>query len=81
MGRLLGEAERPDPAYLDTLAAAYAAAGRFPEAIDSATRAEKLARKEQRFAIAEEIRVHLARYRGGEPWIERTPSPSSAPGQ
>jgi len=71
MGRLLGEAERPDPAYLDTLAAAYAAAGRFPDAIDTATRAEKLAREEQRSAIAEEIRVHLARYRGGEPWIEQ----------
>jgi tetratricopeptide (TPR) repeat protein len=71
MGRLLREAERPDPAHLDTLAAAYAAAGRFPDAIGTAARAEKLAREEQRWAMAEQIRAHLARYRGGEPWTER----------
>jgi tetratricopeptide (TPR) repeat protein len=71
MERLLLEAERPDPTHLDTLAAAYAAAGRFSDAIDTAARAEKLAREEQRWAMAEQIRVRLARYRGGEPWIER----------
>jgi tetratricopeptide (TPR) repeat protein len=71
MGRLLRKAERPEPAYLDTLAAAYAAAGRFPDAIDTAARAEKLAREEQNWAKAERIRTRLARYRAGEPWIER----------
>ena len=71
MERLLREAERPDPGYLDTLAAAYAAAGRFPDAIGTAARAEKLAREERRSAMAEQIRERLARYRGGEPWIER----------
>jgi spermidine synthase len=71
MGRLLREAERPEPTYLDTLAAAYAAAGRFPDAIDTAARAEKLAREEQSWAKAERIRARLARYREGEPWIER----------
>jgi Flp pilus assembly protein TadD len=81
MGRLLRGAERPPPAYLDTLAAAYAAAGRFPDAIDTAVRAEKLAREQRRSAMAEEIRVRLARYREGEPWVEHPPSPSSAPGQ
>ncbi len=70
MERLLHEAERPDPAHLDTLAAAYAAAGRFPDAIGTAERAEKLAREERRWAKAERIRVRLARYREGEPWIE-----------
>jgi spermidine synthase len=70
MERLLREAERPSPAYLDTLAAAYAAAGRFPDAIDTAARAEKLAREERRSAEAEKIRARLSRYRGGEPWIE-----------
>jgi tetratricopeptide (TPR) repeat protein len=74
MGRLLREAERPDPAHLDTLAAAYAAAGRFPDAIDTATRAEKLAREEQRSAMVEQIRVRLAGYREGESWIERPAS-------
>ena len=71
MERLLGKAERPDPAHLDTLAAAFAAAGRFPDAIDTAVRAEKLAREQRRSAMVEEIRVRLARYREAEPWIER----------
>ena len=71
MGRLLDEPESPDPAYLDTLAAAYAAAGRFPDAIDTAARAEELAREAQSWAKAERIRLRLASYRGGEPWIER----------
>jgi spermidine synthase len=71
MGRLLREAERPDPAYLDTLAAAYAAAGRFPDAIDTAVRAEELAREERNWAKAERIRVRLVGYREGDPWIER----------
>jgi len=70
MTHLLSEAEPPDPAYLDTLAAAYAAAGRYPDATDTAARAEKRAREEQRGAMAEQIRVRLARYRAGEPWIE-----------
>jgi spermidine synthase len=71
MGRLLREAEQPEPTYLDTLAAAYAAAGRFPDAIDTAARAEKLAREAQSWAKAERIRARLARYREAEPWIER----------
>jgi tetratricopeptide (TPR) repeat protein len=70
MERLLRDAERPNPAHLDTLAAAYAAAGRFPDAIDTAARAEKLAREERRLDEAENIRARLSRYRGGEPWIE-----------
>jgi tetratricopeptide (TPR) repeat protein len=71
MERLLGEAERPNPSHLDTLAAAYAAAGRFAEAIGTAERAEKIARETRQLAKAEKIRVRLTRYRGGEPWIER----------
>jgi len=74
MERLLRETERPDPAHLDTLAAAYAAEGRFPDAIDTAAHAEKLAREEQHWAKAERIRARLTRYREGEPWIER-PAP------
>jgi tetratricopeptide (TPR) repeat protein len=70
MKRLLGEAERPNSAHLDTLAAAYAAAGRFSDAIATAMRAEKLARAGQRAAEAKKIHARLIRYRGGEPWIE-----------
>ncbi len=71
MRRLLGGAQRASSAHLDTLAAAYAAAGRFPEAIETAARAEALAREARRWEEAEQIRARLARYRAGEPWIER----------
>ena len=81
MAQLLGKTEQPDPAHLDTLAAAYAAAGRFPEAIDTAAHAEKRAREEQRGAMAEQILVRLAGYQAGEPWIERPPNPSSGHAQ
>jgi len=77
MENLLRGAERPQPAYLDTLAAAYAAAGRFPDAIETAARAEKAARDEQQWAMAEQIHVRLALYRGGEAWIERPTSDGS----
>jgi len=72
MGRLLSEADRPDPANLDTLAAAYAMAGRFPDAIDTAERAVTLARETQQPDKAERIAVRLEYYREGKPWIERS---------
>jgi len=79
MGRLLGGAEHPDPAHLDTLAAAYAAAGRFSDAIETAERAEQLAREGRRWAEAEQIRTRLKRYRRGEAWTEPPHATGSAP--
>lgn len=52
--------------YLDTLAAAEAAAGRFSEAVASAERALSLARAEGQEALADQIALHLARYRAGQ---------------
>jgi len=51
--------------YLDTLAAAYAAAGRFNEAISAAQKGIELARAAGQSQVAGEIEAHLALYRAG----------------
>ena len=53
------------PAYLDTLAAAYAAAGRFDDAIATAQKAVELARSAGRTSLVKEIEPRLSLYRGG----------------
>jgi tetratricopeptide (TPR) repeat protein len=53
---------------LDTLAAAYAAAGRFPEAVAAAERAAELARATGQAQLAEVIRDRLRQYRAGRPY-------------
>lgn len=61
-----------DPAILDTLAAAYAEAGRFPEAVETARRALALATATQPHAqpLAEEIKARIALYEAGTPFRE-----------
>jgi len=54
--------------YLDTLAAAQAAAGRFQEAIDTAQRAIALARAAGQPQVASEIESRLELYRSGRPY-------------
>jgi tetratricopeptide (TPR) repeat protein len=56
------------PIRLDTLAAGYAAAGRFPEAVRVA---EAAARNIADGILAEQIRARLALYRAGTPYVER----------
>jgi tetratricopeptide (TPR) repeat protein len=51
--------------YLDTLAAAYAAAGRFTDAIATALKAIEVARLSGQVGVAEEIETRLELYRGG----------------
>lgn len=58
------------PRFLDTLAAGYAAAGRYDDAIENAQRAEALARKRDLPNLAREIRMRLDHYRAGEPYVE-----------
>jgi tetratricopeptide (TPR) repeat protein len=53
-----------DPAVLDTLAAAYAEAGRFSEAINAAKKAITLARDQRNDKLAEKIAARLALYEG-----------------
>jgi tetratricopeptide (TPR) repeat protein len=63
-----GRAE--DANALDTLAAAYAAAGRFAEAVDTASRAAALARAAGNTRMGEEIERRVALYRDARPYLE-----------
>ena len=62
----------PDPVVSDVAAAAFAAMGRFPEAIQLATEAVQ-AGQDQAMAPArlEELRRRLSSYLTGQPWINR----------
>ena len=56
---------------LDTLSAAYAAAGKFDEAIETAEKAEKLCLSVKLQKRAEDIRSRLDLYRAGQPYREQ----------
>ena len=56
------------PGTLDILAVAYAAQGRFPEAIDTATKAIQLAEVAKNTSLAEKIRIRLDYYKAGKPF-------------
>jgi tetratricopeptide (TPR) repeat protein len=58
----------PVPVIYSTLAAAYAEAGRFPEAIATCGRAIELARRDGRTEEAAAFARQLARYRAGKPF-------------
>jgi tetratricopeptide (TPR) repeat protein len=65
--------DHPSPSRLDTLAAAYAAAGRFNDAITAAEKAIALAGSAGQPEIAKEIESHLLLYRNGKTY--RQPGP------
>ena len=54
-------------AYFDTLAAAYAATGRFDDAIATAQKAIELAKAARQPQLLKEIELHLELYRAGRP--------------
>ncbi|HLY36544.1 MAG TPA: spermidine synthase, partial [Candidatus Binatia bacterium] len=56
-----------DARLLDTLAAAYAASGRFADAADAARRAAAVARRNGDEAFAADVETRLARYESGQP--------------
>jgi len=56
-----------NPVVLAALAAAYAEAGRFPEAITAARKALDLARRQNNRALANALRGQLSRYEAGKP--------------
>jgi tetratricopeptide (TPR) repeat protein len=66
--RELGGEENPQ--CLDTLAAAYAAAGRFPDALITAQRALQLAASSGQTALVSNIQSRLALYGAGRPYRE-----------
>ena len=59
-----------DPSLLDTLAVAYAAAGRFDEAVATAARAAALADAAGQPQTAREMRERGALYRSRRPFVE-----------
>ena len=57
-----------NPSVLGTLAAAYAEAGRFPEAVAAAQRALELATAQAGAAQVESLRARLGLYQAGSPF-------------
>ena len=68
----LANSSRESPDLLDTLAAAYASAGRFEEAAEAARRAADLARASGDAAYARRIEHRLGGYLQGRAWREHT---------
>jgi tetratricopeptide (TPR) repeat protein len=56
------------PQVLDALAAAYAEAGRFPEALATARKALELATRQNNLAAANALRARIALYEAGRPF-------------
>jgi tetratricopeptide (TPR) repeat protein len=69
--------ERHDASSLDTLAAAYASAGRFDDAIATAKEAWQAAQAAEQGTLAEEIHIRLQLYRDQKPY--RDPPRTSSP--
>jgi Flp pilus assembly protein TadD len=59
--------------FLDTLAAAYASAGKFPEAVETARTALNLAQAAGKKDMAQRIQGHLDLYLAGKPFLENHP--------
>jgi Flp pilus assembly protein TadD len=68
------------PQLLNTLAAAYAAAGRFSDAVTTAEKALDLAVSSGQNRLVEEIQKYLLLYKSSQPYIEKSPDQNkSAP--
>jgi tetratricopeptide (TPR) repeat protein len=63
-----------EPSFIGTLAAAYAEAGRFPEAVTTAEKAVQLATDAGSKKTAGENRQRLELYRTGKPYHEPAPT-------
>ena len=68
--------KRAQPSYLDTLAAALAEAGRFPDALATADQAAKVAIAARQFSLAVEIQERRRIYRSGRPYRDAAPRAS-----
>jgi tetratricopeptide (TPR) repeat protein len=62
---------------LDTLGAAYAEAGRFPEAVTAARKALALATQRDDRKLAEAVRSRIALYEAGKPYHQTLPALNS----
>ncbi|HVM61485.1 MAG TPA: tetratricopeptide repeat protein [Verrucomicrobiae bacterium] len=70
-----------EPSYLDTLAVAYAAAGRFKEAIVTGEKAEEVARADGQPQLTEKIETRLQLYRDGRVYRETGANSSQISGR
>ena len=59
-----------NPVYVATLAAAYAAAGRFSEAVDTAKKALSIADATNQTQLKNTIMYHLSFYTQGRPYVD-----------
>lgn len=78
-GRACELTDYKNPSYLDTLAAAYASAGRFSEAIDTAKTALRLADAANQPHVKNIIQYHLTFYTEGKPYLESAQNPLPDP--
>jgi len=62
--------EHNDMSILDTLSVAYAANGKFAEAIEAVEKAIELALDVNNKALVIELKKHLALYRSSKPYTE-----------
>jgi tetratricopeptide (TPR) repeat protein len=69
LSELVGSNQQP--MFLDTMAAAYAAAGNFPEAVRTAEQAVELLETDDKKDLVEEVRERLELYKSGRPYRER----------
>ncbi len=60
-----------DPAVLDTLAVAYAADGRFPEAVQTAEQALTLAETANQKELADQLRRRIRLYQADKPYYDK----------
>jgi tetratricopeptide (TPR) repeat protein len=68
-----------DPEVLDTLAAAYAQAGRFPKAVETAQQGLALAMQQGKQRLAKALRDRITLYGANTPLRERLPTLASHP--
>jgi tetratricopeptide (TPR) repeat protein len=61
------------PVFIDALAAAYAEAGRFPEALATERKALDLASRQNNQPLADALRARIALYKAGKPYRETPP--------
>ena len=64
-----------EPALLDTLAAAYAEAGRFQDAARTAREALQLATSQKNQRLADSLHKRIKVYDEGKPWRDLPPVP------
>ncbi len=71
--------DKREPAIFGTLAAAYAEAGRFSEAVPTAERARALASSQNNTSLADALRARIKLYQAGSPYrdIQHASAPTS----